>query len=113
MDLITVNPLQKENREYSSIFRDLDKVIHEPARLGILTILYTIKKANFTYLKQKLDLSDGNISTHLRTLENSGYIKFTKSFVNRMPRTTYMITEKGITAFKEHIKKLEQIISSI
>lgn len=103
----------KKEYKKSSLFKDFNKIIHEPARLGIMTFLYTIKSAEFTYLKKQLNLSDGNLSSHLRTLEKVGYIKVTKTFVNRKPRSTYEITEKGILAFKEHIKRLENIITSI
>ncbi len=104
------NPLATD--DYSG-FKDFNKIVHEPIRLGILTLLFTIKQADFSFLKKELNISDGNIFTHLRKLEETKYISVIKKFVNRKPKTIYEITEKGKKAFKAHIKKLEDIFSKI
>ncbi|MFX1399100.1 MAG: winged helix-turn-helix domain-containing protein [Promethearchaeota archaeon] len=87
--------------------------MHEPVRLGIMTILVSLNKASFSYLKKELNLNDGNLFSHLKTLENSNYISVKKAFVDRKPRTTYKITEKGKKALLEHVKTLERIISKL
>ena len=66
--------------------------------------------ADFTYLRDRLELTDGNLSTHIKKLEEEGYITSTKSFVNKKPRTTYSLTKKGTKAFESHITVLEKII---
>jgi DNA-binding MarR family transcriptional regulator len=91
----------------------LDKVIHQKARLGIMSILSVAEKAEFNYLKERLKLTDGNLSTHLSHLENSDYIKIEKTFVKKKPKTLCYLTEKGRKAFLEYIDNLEQIIGSV
>jgi DNA-binding HxlR family transcriptional regulator len=91
----------------------LDKVIHQKARLGIMSILSVMQEAEFNYLKVQLKLSDGNLSTHLSQLENSRYIRIKKTFVKKKPKTVCSLTEKGRKAFLEYIENLEQIIGSV
>ncbi len=91
----------------------LDKVIHQKARLGIMSILSVKEEAEFNYLKTQMKLTDGNLSTHLSHLENSHYIRIKKIFVRKKPKTVCRLTEKGRKAFMEYIKNLEQIIGSV
>lgn len=91
----------------------LDKVIHQKARLGIMSILMVMREAEFNYLKKRLKLSDGNLSTHLGLLEKAKYIKIKKKFVKKKPKTLCHITEKGQKAFSEYINNLENIIKTI
>jgi len=91
----------------------LDKVIHQKARLGIMSILMVMEETEFNYLKERLKLSDGNLSTHLSTLEEEKYIKIKKKFVKKKPKTLCMLTEKGRQAFLEYMNNLEQIIKSM
>lgn len=91
----------------------LDKVIHQKARLGIMSILMVMEETEFNYLKERLKLSDGNLSTHLSTLEKEKYIKIKKKFVKKKPKTLCMLTEKGRQAFLEYMNNLEQIIKSM
>ncbi len=107
--------MREENRDtdfYSSI-KDFNKIVHEPIRLGILTILFTLKNVDYSSFKKELKIQDGNLSTHLRKLEEENYIQVKKEFVKRRPRTIYKITEKGKEGFKNHIKKLEDLLSKI
>lgn len=92
---------------------NLDKVIHQNARLGIMSILIVKGEAEFNYFKERLKLSDGNLSTHLSLLEREKYIKIKKKFVKRKPKTLCLLTEKGRKAFSEYINNLEQIIKTI
>jgi len=94
----------------TSNFADLDSVIHSRVRLAILILLLQSKTANFTYLKKEIDVSDGNLSTHLRKLEESRYIKIQKRFENRKPKTTISLTNKGRIALKEYTNNLEEYL---
>ncbi|MEO0294213.1 MAG: transcriptional regulator [candidate division WOR-3 bacterium] len=91
---------------------EVNKVIHSPIRLGIITILNSVKieEVSFNYLKKRLNVTDGNLSTHLKKLEKVGYIKVKKTFYNKKPYTTYRITEKGKIAFREYLKNLKRVI---
>jgi DNA-binding HxlR family transcriptional regulator len=95
------------------ITEELDRVIHERARLGIMAMLVGGGEIEFTALKKSLGLTDGNLNAHLRVLEKSGYISETKQFIGRRPRTVYRATEKGVDAFQDYIDRLEQFLKSI
>jgi len=90
-------------------FDRLDRVIHERGRLLIMSLLAATESLSFKELKEYLKMTDGNLSVHMRTLEECGYVSVAKSFVNRKPRTEYALTPEG-HAFQEHIQALEEII---
>jgi DNA-binding MarR family transcriptional regulator len=90
--------------------KDLDRVIHAPIRLGIMTILNYLEEVSFNYLKSKMKVTDGNLSSHLSKLEDSGYINVRKEFIKKKPYTSYHITEKGKKAFRNYLQKLESVI---
>jgi len=90
-------------------FDKLDKVIHEKSRLGIMTLLAARPSWTFQDLKAELELSDGNLVTHLRTLHESGYVAVTKEILDR-PQTSYSLTAKGRSLFQEYLGVLEQIV---
>jgi DNA-binding MarR family transcriptional regulator len=98
-------------KEHAAI--KLDNVIHQKTRLGIISILMAAAEADFNYLKKRLHLSDGNLSTHLSFLEKEKYIKIKKKFVKKKPKTLCQLTDKGRKAFSEYIKNLEQIIQTV
>jgi DNA-binding MarR family transcriptional regulator len=89
---------------------EVNKLIHAPIRLGIMTILNSVKEVNFIYLREKLDVTDGNLSSHMEKLEKEGYVNVKKSFVDKKPNTVYSITEKGKKAFRVYLQHLERII---
>lgn len=91
-------------------FEKLDRVIHERGRLAIMSLLAAVDSLSFTELKEQLKMTDGNLSVHMRTLEEGGYISVTKSFVNRKPRTEYALTPEGRAAFGEYLRNLEEIV---
>ena len=91
----------------------LNKIFHQKARLGIMSILMVTEEVEFNYLKERLKLSDGNLSTHLSILEKEKYIKIKKKFVKKKPKTLCRLTEKGHQAFVEYINNLEKIIKSM
>jgi len=93
----------------------LDNIIHQPVRLQIMSSLVSLDKneqLNFTYLRSLLKLTDGNLGAHLTKLEEAGYIKISKTFVARKPRTFIRVTGKGRDAFDDHIAALKEIIQS-
>ncbi|MGI9648566.1 MAG: winged helix-turn-helix domain-containing protein [Acidimicrobiia bacterium] len=89
---------------------ELDRLIHEPARLVLMKHLYVIDEADFLYLSRRTGLTDGNISSHMTRLEDAGYVKVTKSFVDRRPRTTYALTAAGRTAFEKYRKQVVNLL---
>jgi len=91
----------------------LDKVIHERMRLGIISALAANEKLSFTDLKNLLNTTDGNISVHARKLEEAGYLSFEKSFKGRMPLTEYKITTDGKKALERYLSHMEALIKAM
>ncbi len=91
-------------------FSQLDPVIHSRVRLGVLTILASVKDASFSYLKEKIGATDGNLSANLTRLEGEGFIKVKKTFSGKKPLTTCSITGKGRAAFAEYLRTLESLL---
>lgn len=91
-------------------FRQLDRVIHEKGRLAIMSLLAANAELSFTEMRNVLDMTDGNITTHIRTLQEAGYVAVTKSFQNNRPLTTCSLTQSGRSAFAGYIDILEQIV---
>ena len=91
-------------------FLQLDRVIHEKGRLAIMSMLAATPELSFTELRGALGMTDGNLTTHIRTLQEAGYISVTKSFQNNRPLTTCSLTPAGKKAFTSYINLLEQII---
>jgi DNA-binding HxlR family transcriptional regulator len=92
---------------------NLNKVFESRIRLGIMSSLMVNADLSFNDLKQTLELSDGNLATHLVNLEENGYIKVHKGFIGKKTNTTYSITKAGEKAFKEHVEALENMIKSM
>ena len=90
-------------------FQKLDKIIHEKWRLAIMALLASRRTWSFQELKAELKMSDGNLITHMRTLHKQGLVSLTKEIRGR-PQTTYALTAKGRSAFREHINALEEIV---
>ena len=91
-------------------FLQLDRVIHEKGRLAIMSMLAANAEMSFTEMRDSLSMTDGNITTHIRTLQEAGYVSVTKSFQNNRPLTTCSLTASGRKAFSSYINLLEQII---
>ncbi|MFZ9681648.1 MAG: winged helix-turn-helix domain-containing protein [Cephaloticoccus sp.] len=92
---------------------DLDSVIHQPARLQIMAALAHLgprEQVDFSYLKAKLGLTDGNLGAHLLTLKESGYIDVEKTFVGRRPKTYVAVSPRGRAAFTAHVAALQAIL---
>jgi DNA-binding transcriptional ArsR family regulator len=88
----------------------LDPVIHAPVRLAVLSILATVENADFIFLRESTGATDGNLSTHLSKLEETGYIEIQKTYQGKKPRTLCSITEKGRVALLRYINDLDQIV---
>ena len=91
----------------------LNKVFDSRIRLGVMSILMVNEEVNFNDLKQMLEVTDGNLATHLVNLEDNSYIKVHKGFVGRKTNTTYSVTKAGEKAFNDHITALETMIRSV
>jgi DNA-binding transcriptional ArsR family regulator len=100
-------------RAAENVSNDLDKVIHERMRLGIISALAANEKLSFTELKKLLDTTDGNISVHARKLEDAGYVTLEKSFKGRMPLTEYKITKDGRKALTRYLDHMEALIKAM
>ena len=90
----------------------LDAVIHERVRLGIISALAVNEELSFNDLKKLLEITDGNLSVHARKLEDAGYVKCSKSFVGRQPRTTFKLTATGKRALENYLEQMESVIRS-
>jgi DNA-binding MarR family transcriptional regulator len=87
----------------------LDRLIHEPARLAILTALASCKSADFLFLQRLTGLSGGNLSSHVAKLEEAGLVNVEKQFIDKRPNTRIEISDQGRKAVREHWKKLDQL----
>jgi DNA-binding transcriptional ArsR family regulator len=87
----------------------IDRVIHEPVRLRALTLLSSVKAAEFSFILKVLGLTNGNLSVHMRKLEEAGYVAVTKEFAGRVPRTTYAITSTGRDALRTYWATMERL----
>ena len=90
----------------------LDRMIHEPARLMIMTVLYAVPEADFIYLQRECGLTQGNLSSHLAKLEEAGYVLITKTFKGKYPLTICSMTKKGRDAFEEYARKISVVNGS-
>lgn len=88
----------------------LDRVIHEKGRLAIMSLLAATEQLAFTEMRDILNMTDGNISVHIRTLQEAGYVAVTKSYRERKSHTTYNLTAAGRKSFTQYIDLLEKIV---
>jgi predicted ArsR family transcriptional regulator len=91
-------------------FLQLDRVIHEKGRLAIMSLLAATPQLSFTELRDTLNMTDGNLTAHMRTLQEAGYVSVTKEFQGGRPLTTFTLTAPGKKAFTSYIDLLEQIV---
>ena len=102
------------NNEYSSPPPgDIDKLIHEPARLMIMANLYVVESADFTFLMNQTGLTWGNISSHITKLEKAEYLTVEKTFVGKRPYTMLHLTENGRSAFQTYRQQMSQLLNDI
>lgn len=89
---------------------NLNKAFESRVRLGIMSVLMVADEIDFVSLKEQLQVTDGNIASHITALEKMAYVKVEKKFIGKKPNTTYSVTAQGKKAFKEHINALEKLI---
>ncbi|MGF7140816.1 winged helix-turn-helix domain-containing protein [Roseimarinus sediminis] len=90
---------------------NINKVFESRVRLGIMSVLLVNDEVDFNSLKTLLELTDGNLASHLKALEKNEMIEVAKQFIDRKPNTTYSVSEKGRAAFQKHLTALEQLIN--
>ena len=92
---------------------DLDKLVHQPTRLEIFAYLYRQGESTFSELTDDLDLTQGNLSSHLQRMEDAGAVDIRKEFVEKRPRTTAVLTDDGEALFEDHVRQLQGLIDDI
>ena len=92
------------------MFKELNPILHSQLRLAIMSLLISVKEAEFTFLKDKTGATAGNISVQIQKLKDAGYIDVSKQFKDNYPQTLCKITLTGITAFEEYVKNLQQYL---
>ena len=93
--------------------RKINRLIHEPTRLMIMTQLYVVESADFLFLQNQLKMTPGNLSSHLSKLEDAGYVEIVKEFIERKPHTALRLTQTGKHAFKDYRKNLKQVFNDM
>ena len=106
-------PAKKKNAKPLSNITDINRAIHEPARLLILSYLYVVESADFLFLLRQTELTKGNLSSHLMKLEKAGYVNIDKKFVKKIPRTLLSLTKEGRKAFHEYSQRMKKIIRTL
>ena len=91
----------------------LDRLIHEPARLAIMSILFAAEEADFLFLLRETGLTKGNLSTHLSRLETADYIEIEKGYVGKLPQTLCRMTDKGRQAFDDYRRQLKEFLNNL
>jgi DNA-binding transcriptional ArsR family regulator len=89
------------------MFKDLDPILHSQLRLAVMSLLISVKEAEFTFLKEKTNSTAGNLSVQIQKLKEAGYIEVIKQFKDNYPQTICKITSTGIKAFEEYVKNLQ------
>jgi DNA-binding MarR family transcriptional regulator len=92
---------------------DLDRIVHSPARLMILAYLAAVDSADFIFLMNQVGLTRGNLSSHLKTLEQAGYVEIQKEFVDKVPRTLIQLTEAGREAIRTYRQQMRVILDEL
>lgn len=91
-------------------YQQLDDIIHSRIRLAIISVLIAVDEAEFKFLKEKVKTTDGNLSVHLKKLDEAGYVFVRKEFLNKKPVTSYRLSKKGQEAFQLYVERLEKLI---
>lgn len=94
------------------MFKDLNPILHSQLRLAVMSILISVKEAEFTFLKEKTNATAGNLSVQIQKLKEAGYIDVIKQFKDNYPQTICKITKEGIKAFEEYVKSLQTYLGA-
>jgi DNA-binding transcriptional ArsR family regulator len=105
--------MSKNKDDSKSPLTDIDRIIHEPARLMIMAHLYVIESADFLFLMRQTGLTWGNLSSHLSKLENAKYVEIKKEFRGKKPHTMLRLTDKGRDAFKKYVESMKQVMDEL
>lgn len=92
------------------MFKELDPILHSQLRLAVMSLLISVKQADFIFIKEKTNATAGNLSVQVQKLKEAGYIDVIKEFKNNYPHTTCKITKSGIQAFEDYVKALQQYL---
>ena len=92
---------------------DINKIIHEPARLKILAQLYVVESADFIFIMRQTGLTQGNVSGHLNKLEDAKYVKIEKGYIGKRPQTMISLTKKGRKVFKKYVQDMRQLFDGL
>ncbi len=92
------------------MFKDLDPILHSQLRLAVMSLLIGVKEAEFTFIREKTNSTAGNLSVQIQKLSSAGYIEVIKQFKANYPQTTCRITQKGVEAFEQYVKALQEYI---
>lgn len=93
------------------MFKDLDPILHSQLRLAVMSLLISVKEAEFTFIKEKTNATAGNLSVQIQKLKDAGYIQVIKEFKDNYPNTTCRITRKGVIAFEAYVKALQEYLN--
>ena len=107
-----MSPTEPGSAELQPI-ADIDRLVHEPARLMILAVLYAVESADFVFLMRQTGLTRGNLSSHMSKLEAAGYIEIKKEFVDKIPRTLLRLTDTGRAAFQSYRQDMIQVLGDL
>jgi DNA-binding MarR family transcriptional regulator len=102
---------KKNNNEDQQV--EIDKIIHEPARLKIIAQLYVVESADFLFIMRQTGLTQGNVSGHLNKLEDADYVKIDKGYIGKKPQTMISLTQKGRERFKEYMKYMKELFEDL
>lgn len=91
-------------------FDDLNPLLHSQLRLAIMSLLISVEKADYKFIKEKTEASSGNISVQISKLEDAGYVEVNKTFKNKRPNTSYKITQKGVKDFEKYVNNIQQYL---
>ena len=89
------------------MFKDLDPILHSQLRLAVMSLLISVKEAEFTYLREQTNSTAGNLSVQIQKLKDAGYIDVTKQFKDNYPQTMCKVTKSGVKAFEDYVKNLQ------
>jgi DNA-binding transcriptional ArsR family regulator len=92
------------------MFKELDPILHSQLRLAVMSLLISVKEAEFTFLKEKTNATAGNLSVQIQKLKDAGYIEITKQFKDNYPQTLCKITQLGVKAFEQYVKNLQSYL---
>ncbi|HWJ91930.1 MAG TPA: transcriptional regulator, partial [Flavisolibacter sp.] len=109
-DILPTWPLEKQ-KQYT-VFKDLDPILHSQLRLAVMSLLISVKEAEFTFLKDKTNATAGNLSVQIQKLRDAGYIDVVKQFKDNYPQTICKVTSKGITAFEKYVENLKTYLGN-